>query len=64
VVGSTTSASTARFQILRRQRRLPSSEGDAKDPALMTKLLADCDHFVAAAAMIAGSPTFTSSPTT
>ena len=29
-------------------------EGDAKDPALMRTLLADCDHFVAAAAMIGG----------
>jgi nucleoside-diphosphate-sugar epimerase len=29
-------------------------EGDAKDPALMKELLADCDHFVAAAAMIGG----------
>jgi nucleoside-diphosphate-sugar epimerase len=29
-------------------------EGDAKDPALLRRLLADCDHFVAAAAMIGG----------
>ncbi len=29
-------------------------EGDAKDVALLKKLLADCDHFVAAAAMIGG----------
>jgi nucleoside-diphosphate-sugar epimerase len=29
-------------------------EGDAKDPALLKGLLADCDHFVAAAAMIGG----------
>jgi len=29
-------------------------EGDAKDPALMRTLAADCDHFVAAAAMIGG----------
>ncbi|HVR87034.1 MAG TPA: NAD(P)-dependent oxidoreductase [Planctomycetota bacterium] len=29
-------------------------EGDAKDPALMKRLLSDCDHFVAAAAMIGG----------
>jgi UDP-glucose 4-epimerase len=29
-------------------------EGDARDTALMTKLLADCDHFVAGAAMIGG----------
>jgi UDP-glucose 4-epimerase len=28
--------------------------GDAKDPALMKELLKDCDHFVAAAAMIGG----------
>jgi len=29
-------------------------EGNAKDVALMTELLADCDHFIAAAAMIGG----------
>lgn len=29
-------------------------QGDAKDVALMKELLADCDHFVAAAAMIGG----------
>ena len=29
-------------------------EGDAKDVDLMTKLVADCDHFVACAAMIGG----------
>src|SRR6202012_5410981 len=29
-------------------------EGDAKDVALMKDLLSDCDHFVAAAAMIGG----------
>jgi UDP-glucose 4-epimerase len=29
-------------------------EGDAKDVGLMTKLVADCDHFVACAAMIGG----------
>jgi nucleoside-diphosphate-sugar epimerase len=29
-------------------------EGDAKDVALMKDLLADCDHFVAGAAMIGG----------
>ncbi|MEO8214972.1 MAG: NAD(P)-dependent oxidoreductase, partial [Myxococcales bacterium] len=29
-------------------------EGDAKDVALMKKLIADCDHFVAGAAMIGG----------
>ena len=29
-------------------------EGDAKDTALLKDLLADCDHFVAAAAMIGG----------
>jgi UDP-glucose 4-epimerase len=28
--------------------------GDARDPALMTRLLADCDHFVAGAALIGG----------
>ena len=29
-------------------------EGDARDVSLMTGLLADCDHFVAGAAMIGG----------
>ena len=29
-------------------------EGDVRDTALMTELLADCDHFVAGAAMIGG----------
>jgi UDP-glucose 4-epimerase len=29
-------------------------EGDARDIALMTELLADCDHFIAGAAMIGG----------
>ncbi len=29
-------------------------EGDAKDAGLLRELLADCDHFVAAAAMIGG----------
>ncbi len=29
-------------------------EGDARDTALVTELLADCDHFVAGAAMIGG----------
>jgi nucleoside-diphosphate-sugar epimerase len=29
-------------------------EGDARDVALMTRLLSDCDHFVAGAAMIGG----------
>src|SRR5579859_5329838 len=29
-------------------------EGDAQDVALMTRLLADCDHFIAGAAMIGG----------
>jgi UDP-glucose 4-epimerase len=29
-------------------------EGDARDTALMTELLADCDHFIAGAAMIGG----------
>src|SRR6266699_3127162 len=29
-------------------------EGDARDVALMTELLADCDHFIAGAAMIGG----------
>jgi nucleoside-diphosphate-sugar epimerase len=29
-------------------------EGDARDTALLTQLLADCDHFIAGAAMIGG----------
>ena len=29
-------------------------EGDARDPALLADLLADCDHFIAGAAMIGG----------
>lgn len=29
-------------------------EGDARDTALMTELLSDCDHFIAGAAMIGG----------
>jgi len=29
-------------------------EGDARDTGLMTRLLADCDHFIAGAAMIGG----------
>ena len=29
-------------------------EGDARDVELMTELLADCDHFIAGAAMIGG----------
>jgi nucleoside-diphosphate-sugar epimerase len=29
-------------------------EGDARDAALLTRLLADCDHFIAGAAMIGG----------
>ena len=29
-------------------------EGDARDIGLMTRLLADCDHFIAGAAMIGG----------
>ena len=29
-------------------------EGDARDVALLTRLLADCDHFIAGAAMIGG----------
>src|SRR5271163_2382302 len=34
--------------------RYQFSEGDAKDVVLLKRLLADCDHFVAAAAMIGG----------
>src|SRR5918999_5666574 len=29
-------------------------EGDARDTALVTELAADCDHFIAGAAMIGG----------
>ena len=29
-------------------------EGDARDVGLMTKLLSDCDHFIAGAALIGG----------
>src|ERR1700719_3879597 len=29
-------------------------EGDARDAELMTRLLSDCDHFIAGAAMIGG----------
>ena len=29
-------------------------EGDARDVELLTRLLADCDHFIAGAAMIGG----------
>jgi UDP-glucose 4-epimerase len=34
--------------------RYEFAEGDAKDVALLKELLVDCDHFVAAAAMIGG----------
>lgn len=37
-----------------RQARYEFVQGDAKDVALLTKLLASCDHFVAGAAMIGG----------
>jgi hypothetical protein len=33
-------------------------EGDARDVDLMTRLLTDCDHFIAGAAMIGGIPYF------
>jgi UDP-glucose 4-epimerase len=36
------------------QPRYQLVEGDARDVALMTRLLADCDHFIAGAAMIGG----------
>jgi len=38
--------------------------GDARDVGLLTDLLISCDHFVAGAAMIAGSLTSTPTPTT
>ncbi len=37
-----------------KQARYEFVQGDAKDVALLTKLLASCDHFVAGAAMIGG----------
>lgn len=37
-----------------KQSRYEFVQGDAKDVALLTKLLASCDHFVAGAAMIGG----------
>ena len=40
--------------LLRRPSDLPPREGDCCDVELMTDLMADCDHFVAGAAMIGG----------
>jgi UDP-glucose 4-epimerase len=37
-------------------------QGDAADPSLMAGLLADCDHFIAAAAMIGGISYFHAHP--
>src|SRR5262249_39668978 len=37
-----------------RHPRFELVQGDAKDAGLLEKLLADCDHFVACAAMIGG----------
>ena len=37
-------------------------EGDARDIALLTGLLADCDHFIAGAAMIGGISYFHAYP--
>jgi UDP-glucose 4-epimerase len=37
-------------------------EGDARDPDLVTELLADCDHFIAGAAMIGGITYFHTYP--
>src|SRR6185437_8815355 len=37
-------------------------EGDARDPALMTDLLAGCDHLIAGAAMIGGISYFHACP--
>jgi UDP-glucose 4-epimerase len=37
-------------------------EGDARDVALMTELLADCDHFIAGAALIGGISYFHTYP--
>jgi UDP-glucose 4-epimerase len=37
-------------------------EGDARDAALMTRLLSDCDHFIAGAAMIGGISYFHTNP--
>ena len=33
-------------------------EGDARDVGLLTELLADCDHFIAGAALIGGISNF------
>ena len=37
-------------------------EGDARDAGLLTELLADCDHFIAGAAMIGGISYFHAYP--
>ena len=51
---STTSRSTARSPVLDDHPKYTLVEGDCCDVELMTKLIADCDHFVAGAAMIGG----------
>src|SRR5256885_16592315 len=38
------------------------TEGDARDPELLADLLADCDHFIAGAAMIGGVSSFPAYP--
>src|SRR5256885_12208997 len=38
------------------------TEGDARDPELLADLLADCDHFIAGAAMIGGISYFHAYP--
>jgi nucleoside-diphosphate-sugar epimerase len=45
-----------------RDARYRLVEGDARDVELMTELLADCDHFVAGAAMIGGISYFHTYP--
>ena len=53
--GSTTSPSTAGSpKSYDDHPRYTFVEGDARDVDLMTELLADCDHFIAGAAMIGG----------
>ena len=42
--------------------RYTLAEGDARDVGLMTSLLADCDHFIAGAAMIGGISYFHTYP--
>ena len=57
--GSTTTPSTGRSSgPSTRTRSYRGVEGDAKDVGLLKELLADCDHFVAGAAIIGGISLF------